>query len=159
MKKISTHFLRAVLIFMGLAALAFCIFALPEIGPGMELEFPTVRYVGSVPWIVCAAAVPFFVVLAQAFRLLNYTDAGTAFSDRSVRALRAIKRAAAAASLILLAGMPAAFGIAQSDDAPGLVLFAFALACSPIAVAVFAAVLEKLLKSAIALQSENDLTV
>jgi ABC-type tungstate transport system substrate-binding protein len=51
------------------------------------------------------------------------------------------------------------YPIADADDAPGLIIIGAAIACAPVVIAVFAAVLERLLQSAIDLKSENDLTV
>ncbi len=58
-----------------------------------------------------------------------------------------------------MAGVPLLFPIAEADDAPGLLLIGFAIAWGPIVVSIFAAVLEKLLQSALEIKSENDLTV
>lgn len=49
--------------------------------------------------------------------------------------------------------------VADADDAPGVVLIGMAITFAPIAIVVFAAVLQKLLKNAIDIKSENDLTV
>jgi hypothetical protein len=62
-------------------------------------------------------------------------------------------------SFIYVAFVPPLFPIADVDDAPGLIIMGMVVACAPISIAVFAAVLEKLLKSAIEIKSENDLTV
>ena len=62
-------------------------------------------------------------------------------------------------SILYAAGMPILFQIADADDAPGLVLMGMVIVCAPIVIAVFAAVLQRLLQSAIAIKSENDLTV
>lgn len=62
-------------------------------------------------------------------------------------------------SICYAVGIPYLFHVAQLDDAPGLGLIALAFASSPLVVATFAAVLEKLLQSAINIKSENDLTI
>jgi hypothetical protein len=48
---------------------------------------------------------------------------------------------------------------ADKDDAPGLILIGMVPIFTAMVIAVFAAVLQKLLKSAIDMKSENDLTV
>ncbi|MGO4375941.1 DUF2975 domain-containing protein, partial [Paenibacillus sp. MCAF20] len=45
------------------------------------------------------------------------------------------------------------------DDAPGIILVGMVLIFASLVIAVFAAVLQKLLKEAIDIKSENDLTV
>ncbi|HRH31190.1 MAG TPA: DUF2975 domain-containing protein [Candidatus Paceibacterota bacterium] len=159
MKKASTHFLRAVIVFMGLVVLALCIFALPEMGRGMAVEFPMVS--GLEYWVLplYAAAVPFFFALWQGLLLLSFIDKNKAFSDLSVKSLRTIKHLAVAVSICMYAAFPFMFQIAQADDAPGLILIWGAIASVPIVIAVFAALLQKLLKNAIDIKNENDLVV
>lgn len=106
-----------------------------------------------------AAAVPFFVALYFGLKLLSYIDLNKAFSEDSVRVLQKIMYCAVAMSIALMTYMPAAYHFAEIDDAPGVIIFAFAFACGPLVVAVFAAVLKKLLQNAIDFKNENDLTV
>ncbi|HEY9480747.1 MAG TPA: DUF2975 domain-containing protein [Candidatus Paceibacterota bacterium] len=160
MKKGSTYFLRFAVFIMGLIVLALCIFALPSIWKGGSAEYPSAS--NSVFLIVIglyATTIPFFIALWQTLKLLGYIDRNTAFSELSVRALRNIKRSWTVISILYIAGVPLLFPIADADDAPGLILIGAAIACAPITVAVFAAVLERLLKNAIDIKSENDLTV
>jgi len=55
--------------------------------------------------------------------------------------------------------MPLVYVLAEDEDAPGLILFGTAFVFAPLVIAFFAAVLQKLLKQAIDIQSENDLTI
>ncbi|MDP3954478.1 MAG: DUF2975 domain-containing protein [bacterium] len=160
MKQASTLFLKVTLFIMGGAALAFCIFAVPAISKGVGIEWPKLAYL-KYPILIGSylTAMPFFFALYQAFKLLSYIDKNTAFSLNSVRALRYIKYCGITMCILYVASMPIIFQIADADDAPGLVLFGMILAAAPAVVAVFAAVLQKLLKSAIDIKSENDLTV
>ena len=159
-KKGSTLFLKAVLVVMALIALAIAIFALPSIYKGGSAEFPMAsKALLAIITILYVAAVPFFITLWQTWKLLNYIDTNKAFSDMSVRVLRNIKRCATIISILGMATVPLLLPIADADDAPGLLVIGFAFACAPIVVAVFAAVLEKLLTNAIEMKSENELTV
>ncbi|MBP7831517.1 MAG: DUF2975 domain-containing protein [Candidatus Pacebacteria bacterium] len=159
MKKATTHFLRVAIIIIGLVVLAICIFALPSMSKGMGLEFPMLERIEH--WVVplYVAAIPFFLALWQGLKLLNYIDKNKAFSELSVMALRKIKYFAVAVSLCLYAALPFMFQIAQADDAPGIILMWGAVASVPIVIAVFAALLQKLLKNAIDIKNENDLVV
>ncbi len=160
MKRGSTIFLRVVLVIMALIALALCIFAFPSITRGASLEFPVIAQLQeAILFGLYLIVIPFFISLYQAFRLLNYIDANIAFSHNSIRALRSIKYAAVLMSGLCMIGMPVVFLIAQADDAPGLVLVGFSAACSPLVIAVFAAVLQKLVESAVEMKSEQELTV
>jgi Protein of unknown function (DUF3036). len=105
------------------------------------------------------AAIPFFVALYQALRLLSFIDKNEAFSELSVRALKKIKYCAATISILYVAVMPLFYLMAQEDDAPGIVVIGLVITFASIVIAVFAALLQKLLKNAIDIKSENDLTV
>ncbi|KND52117.1 MAG: putative membrane protein [Parcubacteria bacterium C7867-003] len=160
MKKGSTLFLKAVLVFMALAVLAFCIFAVPTMGPGVNAEFPGIMYPAYIVTILMyASAIPFFCALYNAFKLLIYIDRSIAFSEVSIKALRNIKYSAVAMTVVYFGAMPLFFQIAEIDDAPGMVPIGTLFICAPLVIAVFAAVLEKLVKNAIEIKTENDLTV
>jgi Protein of unknown function (DUF2975) len=55
--------------------------------------------------------------------------------------------------------LPFVFMVADLDDAPGLVIIGMVPVFASLVIAVFAAVLQRLLKEAIDIKSENDLTV
>lgn len=155
MQKLSTHFLRLAILVMGLIVLALCVFALPNIYHGGSAEFPMAST--AILLIVIglyATTIPFYIALWQTFKLLRYIDDNTALSNLSVQALRNIKHCAAVIAAFYVAGWPLLYPIADADDAPGLILIGGVIAGIPIVVAVFAGVLEKLLRKAISLKSE-----
>ena len=159
-KRVPTLFLKAVIVLMGLGVLALCILALPSIWRGGSEEFPMANQAAFLIMIgMYATAAPFFVALWQTLKLLRYIDRNTAFSDASVRALRAIKYCAAIIAVLYVGGIPLLIPIAEAEDAPGLVVIGMVIACAPVAFAVFTAVLQTLLQSAIDMKSENDLTI
>lgn len=160
LKHTSTNFLRLALCLLGIIVLALCIFALPSAWRGGSAEFPLVSY--SVMLIVSGlylTAIPFFVALWQAWQLLAQIDRGQAFSEASVKRLKTIKHCALIISTIYIIFVPLLYPIAEFDDAPGLIIFGVVVACAPLTVTVFAALLEKLLQAALAIKSENDLTI
>ena len=55
--------------------------------------------------------------------------------------------------------MPYIFIVAEEDDAPGVVLIALIVIFASFIIATFAALLQKLFKEALAIKSENELTV
>lgn len=61
--------------------------------------------------------------------------------------------------IIYLAGVPLLFPFADVDDAPGVLVIGFVIACAPIVLSIFASVLQKLIQNALDIKSENDLTV
>ena len=153
MKNGSTLFLKAVIYLIGLAILGLCIILIGVAGAGNGGMYLPVMM------IMLAAALPFFYGLFNGLRLLRYIDLNNAFSEQSVHAIRNIKVSAATISAIYALSMPLIAHIADKDDAPGVILIGLVFTFAPLVTAVFAAVLEKLLQSAIDIKSENDLTV
>ena len=105
------------------------------------------------------SVIPFFGAFYQAFKLLSYIDKNQAFSELSVKALKNIKLCAITFSGLYLIILPFVFFVAELDDAPGLVIIGMVPIFASMVIAVFAAVLQKLLKEAIDIKSENDLIV
>jgi hypothetical protein len=160
MKRGSTLFLRLAVVLIGMPILALCIFLVPEIANFAAELYPELGYIKYLVFIVFyAAAVPFYFALYQAFKLLSYIDRNNAFSDLSVKALKYIKYCAITISTIFAAGLPLFYLVAERDDAPGIILIGMVLIFASLVIAVFAAVLYRLLQEAINIKSENDLTV
>lgn len=160
MKKGSTLFLKLALIVIGLPILALCIFLVPEIANFAEELYPDFTFIKYLVYMdFYLAAIPFYFALYQAFKLLNYIDHDLAFSELPVKALKTIKFCAVTISGLFVLGLPIFYLVAERDDAPGIILIGMLLIFAPLVVAVFAAVLQRLLKDAIDIKSENDLTV
>jgi hypothetical protein len=97
--------------------------------------------------------------LDQAFKLLRYIDKNKAFSQLSVYSLRNIKFCAITISTLHVLVLPLFYLFAEKDDAPGVIFVGLVVPFASMMIAVFAAVLQKLLKNAIDIKSENDLTI
>lgn len=158
MERGTTLILRATVVLIGLLVLAFCAILLPEITKEAADYFPT-HLVYPVVILIYAAAIPFYVGLYQSLRLLRYIDQYNAFSDFAVTALKQIKYCAFTVCALYAACTPFLLYMADFDDAPGLLAIGIVISFAAFVVAVFAAVLQKLLKSAIEIKEENDLTV
>lgn len=159
MKRGSTFFLKGVVVLLGLGALAVCIFLLPWIASGDAEAHPEDSYL-QYPFLVCSylLSIPFFAALVQTLKLLSYIDRGHAFSESSVRALKSIKYCGITIGVFIALGV--LFVILFIDDEVTHiitlgVLFIFASSV----IASFAAVLQKVLRDAIRIKIENDLTV
>jgi hypothetical protein len=160
MKQVTTLFLKLAVIFIGIPVLALCIFLVPKIGNFAGELYPDIAYMKSLVLIdMYAAAIPFYFALYQAFKLLSYIDKNNAFSELSVRALKIIKNCAITISGLYAAGMPLFYLIAEMDDAPGIIVIGMVVIFASMVIAVFAAVLQRLLQEAIDIKSENDLIV
>jgi hypothetical protein len=140
---------------MALLALVLCVFAIPSVikSGGGVVEF--------IPfWVlIYLTVIPFYVALYQAMKILTYIDKNTAFSQASITALNYIKYSALAITVLYALGTPFVIRAAETDDAPGAVLLWLAIIGAPVVIAVFAAVLRKLIQNGLDLKSENDLTV
>ncbi|TFE25235.1 DUF2975 domain-containing protein [Cohnella luojiensis] len=160
MKRGTTLFLKTAVILIGIPVLALCIFLVPEIANFAAELYPDLTYMKYLVFIdFYAAAIPFYFALYQAFKLLSYIDKNNAFSELSVQALKNIKYSAIIISSLFALGMPLFYLVAEKDDAPGIIIIGMVLIFASMVIAVFAAVLQKLLKDAIDIKSENDLTV
>ncbi|MDM5210753.1 DUF2975 domain-containing protein [Peribacillus sp. NJ4] len=160
MKRGTTLFLKIAVILIGIPVLALCIFLVPEIANFAAELYPDIAYMKYLVLIdLYASAIPFYFALYQAFKLLSYIDKNKAFSELSVRALKIIKYCAITISILYVAGMPLFYLIAEMDDAPGIILIGMVVIFASMVVAVFAAVLQRLLKEAIDIKAENDLIV
>jgi hypothetical protein len=154
MKQGSTLFLRGVVILIGLLVLALCLFVLPigirESASGMYRPLLLGMYV---------PAIPFFLALYQGWKLLGHIDADKAFSDHSVRSLNLVKYYALSIGIMYTLGLPYIYVVADMDDAPGVIVLGLVVVFASLVVSVFAALLQRLLGDALAIKSENDLTV
>ncbi|MEH7309058.1 DUF2975 domain-containing protein, partial [Neobacillus drentensis] len=147
-------------ILMGIPVLALCIFLVPEIANFAAELYPEHAYIKYLVFIdLYVAAIPFYFALYQAFKLLGYIDKQKAFSELSVKALMNIKKCAITISSLFVLGMPLFYLVAEADDAPGIIIIGLVLIFASMVIAVFAAVLQMLLKEAIDIKSENDLIV
>ena len=109
-------------------------------------------------WGLYVPAIPFFVAVYQTMKLLKYIDKNRAFSDESVYALRMIRYCGFIIAVMFGASLPF---LDQVGPVGYHVLtpIVTVVVIASLAVAVFAAVLQKLLKNALDIKAENDLTV
>lgn len=163
MKRSSTLFLKVAVILIGIPVLAACLFLLPQIANeaneaaerGADIAFA----VYAILMIMYVSAVPFYFALYQSFNLLSYIDKNLAFSQMSVRALKKIKNCSIIISGLYVVALPFVAALAEVDDAPGLIIVGMVPIFASMVIAVFAAVLQRLLQEAIDIKSENDLIV
>lgn len=156
MKRGSTFFLKAVVVLIGLIVLAFLVFALPiAISSELTGDFDYLPILLG----LYVPAIPFFIALYQALKLLGYIDKNKAFSQLSINALKKIKYSALSISALFVAGMPYIFIVAEMDDAPGVVALGLVIIGASLVIATAAAVFQRLFQNAVDIKSENDLTV
>lgn len=149
----STLFLRLVIVAVSFYVLGLCMFVLPYISLSEETE--QYRVVAMALYI---PAVPFFVAVYQTMKLLRYIDKNMAFSENSVYALKIIRYCGFIIALLFGASSPLLRQVGPIGDHVFMPI-AFVVMVASLAVAVFAAVLQKLLRNALDIKAENDLTV
>ena len=115
---------------------------------------------------VYLGSIPFFIGLYQAFKVLGHVGQNKVFSQAAVNALSTVKYCAlttagaivaADAYLMIHARLYPELGAVDGPE--GAVVLGIIATFASILVAAAAAVFEKLLKSAVDIKSENDLTV
>ena len=159
MKKGSIVFLRAVVVLIGIVAIAVMIrFPLTE-GRAVNLDLFSIY---ADPFIIYGylASIPFFIALYQAFKLLGYIGENKAFSPNSVKAFRTLKYCAITLSiLIVVAVLYIMMFHAKDDDPAGFIAVDIVTTFASIVVATAASVFEKIVHNNLDKKSENNLTV
>ena len=158
MKRGSILFLRAVILLVGVGVLAGMLWEPQVEGRNANADQMTIYF--RDPFLVYAylGSVPFFYGLYQAFKLLGYLGQGQAFSPGAIKALRRIKLCALAV-IGFIVGAEAYIILGIDDDSAGAVALGVSASFAGLVAATAAAVLERVLQSAVDLKSENDLTV
>ncbi len=158
MKRISTLFLQAVIMLIGIGALAIMLWE-PHIEGRNAHATPFEIYFKD-PFLAYAyvASIPFFVALYQAFKVLGYAGQNKIFSQAAVKALRTLKYCAIA--IIGFVAVSVIFMMfSDPDDRPAGVFMRILITFPSIVVAAAAAMFERILQNAVEMKSENDLTV
>jgi hypothetical protein len=158
MKRSPAIFLQVVVVLVGIGALAFLL-GEPHL-EGRNKHATLFKIYFKDPFLAFAyvASIPFFVALYQAFRVLGYAGKDQALSHATVSALRTIKLCALAV-LAFVAASVVFMPFADPDDRPqGVVMRVFAAFVMTVAAAA-AAMFERIFRNAVAIKSENDLTV
>jgi hypothetical protein len=159
MKRISIVFLQTIVVFIGIGALALLLWE-PQI-EGVNAHATNYEIYFKDPFLalVYAGAIPFFVALYQAFKVLGYVGQNKIFSGAAVKALRVIKYCAIA--IIGFVVLEEIFIILHhgNDDAAGGIFMGILVTFGSVVIATAAAMFERVLQSALAMKSENDLTI
>lgn len=159
--KLSTLILKTTIVTMAIFVTVFCVFVLPAIYREWPIELPAyAQWHYLLIFVILAAAILFFIAAVQIFSLLNLIGGNKAFTKASVSAMRRVKYCGYIVSALCTSALPLIFLLAESDDAPGLILmYGFIFIGIPLIIGIFSGVAQTLFQSAINLKSENDLTV
>jgi hypothetical protein len=156
MNRISTILLQAVIVLIGMGALAFMLWE-PHI-EGRNAHATLFEVYFQDPFLAYAylASIPFFVGLYQAFKLLGHAGENKVFSPAAVKALRTIKYCAIALiGLVVLSVVFMLFEDPVDDDRPQGVFLRLLVAVPSIVVATAAAMFERVLQKRGAISSRE----
>ncbi len=147
-KKSSAVFLQAVILLIGIGALALMLWE-PHL-EGRNAQATLFEIYFKDPFLAYAyiASIPFFAALYQAFRVSGYAGQNKFFSQTSVKALRAIKYCAIAIIGFVAAGEVFIF-LGDSDDRAGGVFMGALIALGSLIVAAAAARFERIVQNAV----------
>ena len=145
---VSTIFLQAVIVLIGIGALALMLWE-PHI-EGRNAHGTLFEIYFKDPFLAYAylASIPFFVALYQAFKALGYVRQDKTFSQASVKALRTIKYCALAIiGFVAVSVIFIVFG--DKDDRPAGVFMRFLITVPSAVIATAAAKFERFLQNAV----------
>ncbi|MBP3040984.1 DUF2975 domain-containing protein [Bacillaceae bacterium Marseille-Q3522] len=151
-------FLKVIVIVIGIIVFSLCIFALPslaEYSAEMNPEYAYLKYPVLIGLYV--TTLPFFFSLYQALKLLSLIENKNAFSESAVMTLNQIKYCAIAIVILYVIGM-ILLGIVNALH-PGIALIELVIIFTAFVISLFTDVLQELLKNALKLKTENDLTI
>ncbi|TCZ80740.1 DUF2975 domain-containing protein [Paenibacillus albiflavus] len=153
-----TTFLKLAVVTLGIIALLSCIYWFPGYARNMAESNPDYAYLRyPVLVFVYITAIPFYIVLYQALKLLQYIERKNAFSELAVESLKHIRYCAIV--IVALYAIGVIFLWFQNGLQSSIAIMGAIVIFATSAVAVFAAVLQELLKNALEIKSENDLTI
>lgn len=105
------------------------------------------------------SAIASLLIIYYMYRMLSLVDNDRAFSVMSLIYVRAIFRLTIMEFIVLIGTVPFVYYIADNDDAPGVMIIGLGMLIIPLAVATFVSIIEKLLKNAIELKLDYELTI
>lgn len=158
MKRGTTAFLKFSLFLVGLICLLLCIFWLPWLAGLTAEQNPEVAYLKYPVLLgIYATGIPFYYALYHGLVLLGLIETKKAFSEPAINSLKHIKYSAIVITILYVAGQMLL--ISQNASHPGVFLLGMVIIFASIIIALFAALLQELLRSALEIQAENELTI
>jgi Protein of unknown function (DUF2975) len=157
MEKGKILFLKSAIILLGVIMFALCI-GLAELArytAKTNPEYAYLRY--PILFGMYVTVIPFYIALFQAYKLLKYIEIKNASSQLALQSLQIIKRCAVTISILYVVGSTGLLLLNVLH--PGIFLTGIAIIFTSLVIAVFAAVLQALFKSALEIKEENELTI
>ena len=159
MKRGSIVFLKIVILLIAVVTLAALLWE-PQL-EGVNAHATNFEIYFKDPFLalVYAGSIPFFIALYQTFKVLEYTRQNNVFSQMTLKAVRTIKYCAIAIICFVAAEELFIMLNHGSDDPAGGVFMGIIITFGSLVIATVATVFEKILRNAVDMKSENDLTI
>lgn len=158
MKKIGIVLFQLGILFILLIILLISGFILPEVANGFAIEAPEWAYL-QYPLLISIyiTLIPFVIAVYQGFILSRLVQINDVFSIKALLRLRIIKNCAFIVSLLYLLGT---LVLSQLVDlSPGIAMLGVIILLAALMIGLIAGILEELLRKALEIKNENDLTV
>lgn len=148
---------------MAAGVFTFCTILVPEIGREEKAANPNAGPFWPFLLNTWVLSIPIFIALYESLKILAHVDQNTTFTKLTIRSVQKIKMCAVIfGSMIIASGMTILI-IGQkmdpSEDFAPIVTITFIFTFMASVVATFANVIEKVLKEALDMKSENELTI
>ena len=155
---IPTIFLQAVIVLMGIGALALMLWEPHIEGRNAHATLPEIYFKDPFLAYAYLSSIPFFVALYQAIKVLGYIGENNAFSKPTLKALRTIKFCALAIIVYVAVG-ELFIVLGNSDDRAGGVFIGILITFGSVVIATAAAMFERILQNAVDIKSAKDIAV
>lgn len=139
--------LYCVTVLFGLAGFALCIFVLPWFPKIITDVYPMLSFLRCFVTVgVYAAAIVYFIALYRFMGFIKLCANNDAYSSKSLSTLSCICKCSVIFGILyLFSAMPVVFVVADSEDAPGLILIGLSLDAIPLGIAAFSSLLKGLI--------------
>lgn len=158
MKRMSISLFQIGVLFITLCILLLAIFWLPDTAASFAADAPEYAYL-QYPLLMAIylTLVPFLIAIIEGLRLSRRVALDDAFSMKSVVHLKRIKLCAFAISMLYLVGGLILNNLVEM--APGIGLLGIIIMLASLMLGLISGILEELLRKALEIKEENDLTV
>lgn len=158
MKRMSISLFQIGVLFITLCILLLSVFWLPDTAAYFAEEAPEWAYL-KYPLLagIYVTLIPFLFAIIEGLRLSRRVALNDAFSGKSVQHLKHIKYSAFMISFLYLVGTVVLSRMI--DISPGIGLLAVIIMLASLMLGLISGILEELLRKALEIKEENDLTV
>lgn len=158
MKRISISLFQIGVLFITLCILLLCIFWLPDTAAFFAEDAPDYAYLRFPLLIgIYLTVLPFLIAIVEGLRLSRRVALNDAFSKQSVNHLKTIKFSSFIISLMYFVGFIVLTQLVEMS--PGIGLLGIIIMLASLMIGLIAGILEELLRKALEIKEENDLTV